>query len=326
MCVLDSVRVCFLITNAAPYPVSLSVPAAISKPSPPTFLLSFFLQFCVCAWCTPLPHCPSLLHHPSRHASLPFTPPIIFSSFSTTFFLDKTIKNNTAGCCGLSLATPNISVKCDWLAKVSGRFGLVVSSRWGAAVPLNQCPAVGRGKCQTQGSSGGSCQHWQLSTKTSPGDGHDLQTDSIRVENTTWASLLFVFHYRLKMAANQPHPKDSLFQQVTKRRKVISNSKLLYLVRKCPHSDQRVTWQHVMYAKVVESLLLHTYFKCYACKTALKHWLKTTHVFTCVDWQFWGFLNWDFYCNYMYWCCVSCIIFSCLCQCVLFLPALGLQI
>ena len=114
-------------------------------------------------------HCPSLLHHPSHRASLPFTLPIIFSTsrppppsspsilslfplllLHDTFFSmigkrkEKT-KAHTNTCllaARLSPASPNLSLLWHWLAGASAVLVLAGSSRWGIAVPLNQCPAV----------------------------------------------------------------------------------------------------------------------------------------------------------------------------------------
>lgn len=106
-------------------------------------------------------HCPSFLHHPSGPLSLPFglspfsifyspfspTLPLIFSSSSITlcFFIQKMKKRKTVCLLDVSLspASPNLSLLSYWLAGLSAVLVLAGSSRWGIAVPLNQCPAVG---------------------------------------------------------------------------------------------------------------------------------------------------------------------------------------
>lgn len=109
--------------------------------------------------------------------------------FSVFFFHQRGKKNTCLLAASSSPASPNLSLPRYWLAGAAAVLVLAVSSRWGRAVPLNQCPVVkevSARKCSTRSCSR---QHWQLSMRLSmgmawPSDGWDQQWKTNKCKQT----------------------------------------------------------------------------------------------------------------------------------------------
>lgn len=235
----------FLITDTAPYPYpsSLPVPAPFQRVFLTFLRLVFF--FTLLLWSIVPPSFiiyRAMLHYLSLLlSSSPHLPPP--SYYRTFFFFYKTIKNNTTRLldCLQPLQTfPFIAIgwlKCVWLV-------LVGSSRWGSAVALNQCPAVGEACARHSAAAAAAA----VSAGSSPWRRaqwwHDLQTDSIRIGNTqTQRGLLFLLNYIMSQNVCRPRPERHLSSaeasSFTQKGSVVKVRRLLFVYNREKVGDKR---------------------------------------------------------------------------------------
>lgn len=201
---------------------------------------------------------PSLTHHLITLSSL-----LLLHDIFCLFFHQRGKKNTCLLAASSSPASPNLSLPRYWLAEAAAVLVLAVSSRWGRAVPLNQCPVVkevSARKCSTRSCSR---QHWQLSMRLSmgmawPSDGWDQQWKTNKCKQTICRVHTHTFTYMLVCE----HFTLTNFYPKTLSKKVLRNSIPSCDVTRFPSVGTNVPYISTYFHRATQLVPAQNWFKC----------------------------------------------------------------